>query len=230
MRLAPDWNAWPVPGHARLATASNAGFWPSGNRAAMRITSSAPGRSKSTISVEQRPVMTNSSASCWDGQLTKSISSSWRVALKVGRVLLSWHRTAAEWRMSNKVRVAARRVNVTAVILGVVTKALYKPWKMQALSGARRWRFCFASLKVRGRNGFAKFAEHTLRTEVQTARPSRSLTGAPTQRTAIMKNCAHDYEATDSIYNSFVGATQREGCSRWRAPSRAGRVGDQTHR
>src|ERR1700687_1719102 len=230
MRLAPDWKAWPVPGHARLATANNAGFWPSGNRAAMRITSSAPGRSKSTISVEQRPVMTNSSASCWDGQLTKSISSSARVALKVGRVLLSLHRTAAEWRMSNKVRVAARRVNVTAVIRAVVTEARYKPWQMQGLSAAARWRYCVASLEVRGRKGFAEFAEHTLRTEVQTARPSRSLTGGPTHRTAIMKNCAHDYEATDSIHNSFVGTTQREGRSRRRWPSHAGRVGDQTHR
>src|ERR1700687_1110870 len=146
--------------------------------------------------------------------------------------------------MSNKVRVEARQVNVTPVIRGVVTEALYKPWKRQALSGARRWRFGFASFEGilrklcgqkkefnRGvRKGFAEFAEHTFRTKVQTARPSHSLTGAPTQRTAIIKNCAHDYEATDSIHNSFVGTTQREGCSRRRWPSHAGRVGDQTHR
>src|ERR1039458_1558910 len=33
MRLAPDWNAWPLPDQARLATASNAGFGVGGNRA-----------------------------------------------------------------------------------------------------------------------------------------------------------------------------------------------------
>jgi hypothetical protein len=72
--------------------------------------------------------------------------------------------------MSNKVRVAARQVNVTPVILGAVTEALYKAWKMQVLSAAARWRYCFASFEVilrercgkkefnRGvRKGFAEF-------------------------------------------------------------------------
>ena len=83
--------------------------------------------------------------------------------------------------MSNKVRVAARQVNVTPVILGAVTEALYKPRKRQALSAARRWSFCFvgfwgsSSWNVadkkefnRGvRKGFAEFAEHSVRTTVQ---------------------------------------------------------------
>ena len=42
-----------------------------------------------------------------------------------------------------------------------------------------------------------------------------------------MKNCAYDYEATDSIHDSFVGSPQREGRSCRGRPSHAGRVGDQ---
>ena len=74
--------------------------------------------------------------------------------------------------MSNKVRVAATRVNVTPVIRGVVTEALYKPWQMQVLSAAAPWRDWFASLELilpelcgkkefnRGvRKGFVKFAD-----------------------------------------------------------------------
>ena len=64
-------------------------FLAGGNRAAMRMTSSAPGRSKSTISVEQRPVMTSSRASCPEGQLTSSIPSCSRVACRVCRDRLS---------------------------------------------------------------------------------------------------------------------------------------------
>ena len=74
--------------------------------------------------------------------------------------------------MSNKVRVAAMRVNVTPVIRGVVTEALYKPWQMRVLSAAAPWRDWFASLELilhelcgkkefnRGvRKGFVKFAD-----------------------------------------------------------------------
>src|ERR1700735_4044909 len=127
MRLAPDSNAWPVPGPAPLATARSAGFWLGGSSAAMRITSSAPGMSKSTISVAHRPDMTNSSASCPERQLTNSIPRSWSVNPRVWRDRLSSHSTAADWLMSYKVRAGTYPVNVTAVIEKMVTEALFEP-------------------------------------------------------------------------------------------------------
>src|SRR5579862_3639762 len=138
MRLAPDWKAWPVPGQTRLATANRAGFWAGGNRAAILITSSAPGRSKSTISVEQRPVVTSSSARWRELQRTYSISSSSREAFRTSMEGLSLHRTAAEWRMNYKVRVDEKLVNVTPVIAAMVTEALCKSREILCLCAGQR--------------------------------------------------------------------------------------------
>ena len=50
-----------------------------------------------------------------------------------------------------------------------------------------------------------------------------------TPRAVIIKNCAHDYEATDSFHDRFVRSTQWQGRSRRRRPGHARRVGHQTH-
>src|SRR5256885_1597515 len=126
MRVAPDWNASPVPGHARLATASRFGFCASGSRSATLMTSRAPGRSKSTIKVEHWPVMMDSRACRSESQLVNSIPRCSSVPWIVFSERSSWHNTAADLRMNNKIRPEAVTVNVTAVIVFGVTKALCK--------------------------------------------------------------------------------------------------------
>ena len=77
--------------------------------------------------------------------------------------------------MSNKVRVAARRVNVTAVIRDVVTEALYNHGKGKCYRaggagfftlcplGGPSWKFAGKKEFNRGvRKEFAELAEHTV--------------------------------------------------------------------
>ncbi|HKF25414.1 MAG TPA: hypothetical protein VKB24_05545 [Candidatus Acidoferrum sp.] len=61
----------------------------------MRITSSAPGRSKSTIKVEHSPRITDSSACRREWQFVSPIPSSSSVFPSVASDRLSWQRTAA---------------------------------------------------------------------------------------------------------------------------------------
>src|SRR5438270_12840964 len=126
MRVAPDWNPSPVPGHARLATASRFGFCASGSRSATLMTSRAPGRSKSTIKVEHWPVMMDSRACRSESQLVNSIPRCSSVPWIVFSERSSWHNTAADLRMNNKIGLETGTVNVTAVIALRVTKALCK--------------------------------------------------------------------------------------------------------
>ena len=126
MRLAPDWNACSGGGPRPLATAS-VGFCPAGKSPAIRITSEPPARSKSTIRVEQRPETTNSSASAPTSSSTNRFQArgGWLPALE--GIVCRNTKTAADCRMSYKVRALGEPVNVTAVIVGLVTEALCNP-------------------------------------------------------------------------------------------------------
>src|SRR6478752_5282313 len=149
MRVAPDWNASPVPGHARLATASRFGFCASGSRSATRMTSRAPGRSKSTINVEHWPVMMDSRACRSESQLVNSIPRCSKVPWIVFRERSSWHNTAADLRMNNKIGLESRMVNVTAVIASRVTKALCKWLDIIALRATALYYECGQSVCTR---------------------------------------------------------------------------------
>ena len=137
--------------------------------------------------------------------------------------------------MSYKVEARSLGVNVTAVIRKLVTKAPCKSRSMQVLLASSYWSTAARHDRARHseRSRLSRGAtcpERSRRESRAYQERARTPSEAPTPRTAIIKNCAHDDETTDPLHHRYLRPPQRQSGSGRRRPGHAGRVRHQALR